>query len=209
VTKPADTDKTTKAPTTVNRPGLLDGVAPAIKPASPGDGPVTLAPDGAGITDPASRMRNQGVGGTLRFERAPVRLSLGGGLDGPLLDFMLRGDSLATTSSTSASLRVAESGLREGLQGKDGEVDVRVVLQAIELTGVALSVGAVWWATRAGALVASLLMSAPAWRSFDPLMVLGPEDEDDRDWARAIDDQAAQDEMGIADVFDTRTGAQP
>jgi hypothetical protein len=88
-------------------------------------------------------------------------------------------------------------------------VDVRVVLQAIELTGVALSVGAVWWATRAGALVASLLMSAPAWRSFDPLMVLGPEDEDDRDWARAIDDQAAQDEMGIADVFDTRTGAQP
>ena len=51
--------------------------------------------------------------------------------------------------------------------------------------------------------------SAPAWRSFDPLMVLGPEDEDDRDWARAIDDQAAQDEMGIADVFDTRTGAQP
>ena len=88
-------------------------------------------------------------------------------------------------------------------------MDVRVVLQAIELTGVALSVGAVWWATRAGALVASLLMSAPAWRSFDPLMVLGPEDEDDRDWARAIDDQAAQDEMGIADVFDTRTGAQP
>ena len=116
---------------------------------------------------------------------------------------------LLTSPSASASLRVAESGLGERLQDKDGEVDVRVVLQAIELTGVALSVGAVWWATRAGAMVASLLMSAPAWRSFDPLMVLGPEDEDDRDWARAIDDQAAQDEMGIADVFDTRTGAQP
>ena len=85
-------------------------------------------------------------------------------------------------------------------------MDVRVVLQAIELTGVALSVGAVWWATRAGALVASLLMSAPAWRNFDPLMVLGPEDEDDRDWAGAMDDQAAQDEMGIADVFDAKTG---
>lgn len=95
------------------------------------------------------------------------------------------------------------------MQGRDGDVDVRVVLQAIELTGVALSVGAVWWATRAGALVASLLMSVPAWRSFDPLMVLGPEDEDDHDWAGVMDDQALQEEMGIAEVFDAGVEAQP
>ena len=203
VTKPVEAEKTTKTPATINRPGLLDGPASAIKPASLGDGPLTLARDGAGSADPSSRTRNQAVGGTLRFDRAPVRLSLGSGLDGPLLDFMLRGDGPAiTTSSSSVGLRGAESSLREGLQGRDGEVDVRVVLQAIELTGVALSVGAVWWATRAGALVASLLVSVPAWRSFDPLMVLGPEDENDRDWAGAMDDQAVQDEMGIADVFD-------
>ena len=37
-------------------------------------------------------------------------------------------------------------------------------------------------------------------------MVLGPEDEDDRDWAGVMDDRAVQDEMGIADVFDAKSG---
>ena len=146
------------------------------------------------------------MGGALGLDREPIRLTLGSGLDGPLMDFMLRSDSLSAATSSSASLRVAEGNLKEALQDKKGEVDVRVVLQAIELTGVALSVGAVWWATRAGALVTSLLVSVPAWRSFDPLMVLGPEDEDDRDWAGVMDDRAVQDEMGIADVFDAKSG---
>jgi hypothetical protein len=204
VTKPVEAEKPTKTPAAANRPGTADG--PAATPPAPGVESVTLGRDAAGNADPASRTRNLAVGGALRLEREPVRLTLGSGLDGPLLDFMLRGDSLVTASSTSASLRAAESSLKDDLQGKDGEVDMRIVLQAVELTGVALSVGAVWWATRAGALVASLLVSVPAWRSFDPLMVLGPEDEDDRDWAGVMDDQAVQDEMGIADVFDTKSG---
>lgn len=126
------------------------------------------------------------------------------------MDFLLRGDGLvATTGSAASALRVGDGGQRDALQERDGEVDVRVVLQAIELTGVALSVGAVWWATRAGALVASLLVSVPAWRNFDPLMVLGPEDENDRDWAGVMDDQAVQDEMGIAEVFDAGMEVRP
>ena len=59
------------------------------------------------------------------------------------------------------------------------------------------------------ALVASLLVSVPAWRNFDPLMVLGPEDENDRDWAGVMDDQAVQDEMGIAEVFDAGMEVRP
>uniref|UniRef100_UPI002FDF5167 Ig-like domain-containing protein n=2 Tax=Zoogloea TaxID=349 RepID=UPI002FDF5167 len=206
VTKPVDAEKPTKSPATVSRSAAPE--AAAATPASPGVEPGVLGQDAAGNADTgsASRNRSQLVSGALRLDREPIRLTLGGGLDGPLMDFMLRSDSLGATTSSSASLRVAEGNLKDSLQDKDGEVDVRVVLQAIELTGVALSVGAVWWATRAGALVASLLVSVPAWRSFDPLMVLGPEDEDDRDWAGVMDDRAVQDEMGIADVFDAKSG---
>ena len=206
VTKPVEAEKPTKSPATASRPAAPE--AAAGTPASPGVEPGVLGQAAAGNADTgsASRTRSQVVGGALRLDREPIRLTLGSGLDGPLMDFMLRSDSLSATTSSSASLRIAEGNLKEALQDKDGEVDVRVVLQAIELTGVALSVGAVWWATRAGALVASLLVSVPAWRSFDPLMVLGPEDEDDRDWAGVMDDRAVQDEMGIADVFDAKSG---
>ena len=37
---------------------------------------------------------------------------------------------------------------------------------------MALSVGLVFWATRAGGLIASLAAVAPPWRQFDPLPVL-------------------------------------
>ncbi|MCK6386645.1 MAG: Ig-like domain-containing protein, partial [Zoogloea sp.] len=206
VTKPVEAEKPAKSPATASRPAVPEGAA--ATPVSPGVEAGVRGQDAAGNADTGSslRTRSQLVGGALRMDREPIRLTLGGGLDGPLMDFMLRSDGLGATTSSSASLRVAEGNLKDSLQDKDGEVDVRVVLQAIELTGVALSVGAVWWATRAGALVASLLVSVPAWRSFDPLMVLGPEDEDDRDWAGVMDDRAVQDEMGIADVFDAKSG---
>jgi hypothetical protein len=44
---------------------------------------------------------------------------------------------------------------------------------------VFLSVGAVWWGLQAGGLMAGLLASLPAWRSFDVLPVLRDEAEDD------------------------------
>jgi hypothetical protein len=52
-------------------------------------------------------------------------------------------------------------------------------MNSVRLTGLALSVGAVWWAARAAGLVASLLASSPAWRHVDPLPVLGSDKEDD------------------------------
>jgi hypothetical protein len=44
--------------------------------------------------------------------------------------------------------------------------------QAMKVSGLAMSVGTVWWAARASGLVASMVVSAPAWRSIDPLPVL-------------------------------------
>ena len=40
-------------------------------------------------------------------------------------------------------------------------------------SGIALSVGFVAWILRGGSLLASFLVSMPAWRHFDPLPVLG------------------------------------
>ena len=47
-----------------------------------------------------------------------------------------------------------------------------IISRGAEITAASLSVGAVWWALRAGGLFASLLTSMPAWRSFDLLPVL-------------------------------------
>jgi hypothetical protein len=45
---------------------------------------------------------------------------------------------------------------------------------------MALSAGFVAWLLRGGSLVASFLVSMPAWRHFDPLPVLGMPDRDRR-----------------------------
>jgi len=58
---------------------------------------------------------------------------------------------------------------------------IEVILGSVRITGLALSVGAVWWAARAAGLIASLLASAPAWRHMDPLPVLGRDEEDEKD----------------------------
>jgi trimeric autotransporter adhesin len=47
-----------------------------------------------------------------------------------------------------------------------------VVIDAIEYSGMALSVGAVAWATRTGGLLAALISAIPAWKGLDPLLVL-------------------------------------
>jgi len=137
----------------------------------------------------------------LRLDRAPVTLTLGAGAEGPLMTFMLSGQD-AGKAAGSAATRLASAEKPKIPPLADGAyADVHVVMRAVELSGVALSVGAVWWATRAGGLVASLLMAAPAWRTFDPLPVLGP--QDDEDWGGEVDDEMERDEAGAADVFDT------
>ena len=69
--------------------------------------------------------------------------------------------------------------------------------------------GPLWWAVvvgRSGGLIASLLMAAPAWRSLDPLPVLGPQDEEEGDWGELMDDEMTRDEEGAEDVFGEQGG---
>ncbi|MDO9002015.1 MAG: cadherin-like domain-containing protein, partial [Aquabacterium sp.] len=64
---------------------------------------------------------------------------------------------------------------------------VKVEKMVVQTSGAALSIGAVWWAARMSGLLASLMISTPAWRSIDPLPVMGlgegkgPDDDDDGD----------------------------
>jgi hypothetical protein len=58
---------------------------------------------------------------------------------------------------------------------------IEVVLTSVRITGLAFSVGAVWWAARAAGLIASLLASSPAWRHVDPLPVLGRDEEEEEE----------------------------
>jgi hypothetical protein len=65
-----------------------------------------------------------------------------------------------------------------------------------------LTAGTVWWALRAGGLVAGLLVTLPAWRHADLLAVL-PDDEDaDADWDLAEDDEATRDEQAVGRLFE-------
>jgi hypothetical protein len=71
---------------------------------------------------------------------------------------------------------------------------IEVVLNSVRITGLALSVGAVWWAARAAGLVASLLASSPAWRHVDPLPVLGRDEEEEGEWDESGEDKDKKDE---------------
>ena len=81
--------------------------------------------------------------------------------------------------------------VRHDLNLNDEETQrLEIALNSARITGLALSVGAVWWAARAAGLVASLLASSPAWRHVDPLPVLGRDEEEEEE---AWDDASAED----------------
>jgi hypothetical protein len=86
---------------------------------------------------------------------------------------------------------------------------LEIVLESVKISGLALSVGAVWWALRAAGLVASLLASAPAWRHIDPLPVLGRGDEDEEEenveWGEAEDADEKRDEQAAGWVLEDKT----
>ena len=60
--------------------------------------------------------------------------------------------------------------LRQGLADEAGRL--RSAIDPIEASGLALTVGLVWWTVRLGGVAGSLLVSVPTWQFFDPLPVL-------------------------------------
>ncbi|RRS02757.1 hypothetical protein EIP75_18445, partial [Aquabacterium soli] len=54
-----------------------------------------------------------------------------------------------------------------------------VSAETMQMSGMALSVGAVWWISRSATLLTSLLISTPVWRQLDPLPVFNSADDDE------------------------------
>ena len=67
---------------------------------------------------------------------------------------------------------------------QERENQTRLFGRVTSFSGVALSAGFVMWLLRSGSLLASFLVSMPAWRRFDPLPVLGLGGQDRRKRAR-------------------------
>ncbi len=81
---------------------------------------------------------------------------------------------------------------------------IDVLLEQVQLGGMALSVGVVWWASRVSGLLGSLLASAPAWRHIDPLPVVGRDEDEDKKWYDPDDRDADANELAIANVLGGR-----
>jgi hypothetical protein len=83
---------------------------------------------------------------------------------------------------------------------------IKILLEQIQLGGLALSVGVVWWASRVSGLLGSLLASAPAWRHIDPLPVLGRDEDEDKDkdkqWYEGEDLERDADELAMSLMLD-------
>ena len=74
-----------------------------------------------------------------------------------------------------------------------------------QITGLALTAGTVWWALRAGGLLAGLLVTLPVWRHADLLAVL-PDDAADDAWDLA-DDEAVRDEQAVGHLLEPGAGS--
>jgi hypothetical protein len=79
---------------------------------------------------------------------------------------------------------------------------IDVLLEQVQMGGMALSVGVVWWASRVSGLLGSFLASAPAWRHIDPLPVVGRDEEEEKKWYDPEDRDADANELAIDDVFE-------
>lgn len=80
--------------------------------------------------------------------------------------------------------------------GEDGNKLLNMMsAETMQMSGTALSVGAVWWISRSATLLTSLLISTPVWRQLDPLPVFNSADgdagDDDADGDSALPERDA------------------
>ena len=91
---------------------------------------------------------------------------------------------------------------------EDEQKTLKLKAEAAAGVGITLTAGFVSWALRAGALATSFLASMPAWRQFDPMPILGADEDSRRKLARR--DEEAEEaerlekeaEAKIDDLFD-------
>ncbi|MBC7701952.1 MAG: hypothetical protein H7225_16330 [Massilia sp.] len=157
-----------------------------------GQGPSGQQASGGGYaTSAANYAANQAGGFAFRLEAGGLNFGVTPG------NILLEMSVNLVNSSSTPGLNLSFSPV--GLHGSEHSAPslvftentedrrVKVEKMVVQTSGAALSVGAVWWAARMSGLLASLMISTPAWRSIDPLPVMGlgggrgPDDEEDGD----------------------------
>lgn len=79
----------------------------------------------------------------------------------------------ATAGSRSASsLGLLDEMIDEAPKEEEGIFSIGIETNPGVTGGLLLSASVLWWATRSGGLLAAMMASVPAWRSFDPLPIL-------------------------------------
>ncbi|NBD19260.1 DUF4347 domain-containing protein [Aquabacterium fontiphilum] len=186
-------------PTGGGVPGLLN-VSPPLEGDVGGDARgLTQAPPLSGVTVGAVRYSTQMWSW---FTQSPT-VAAGAALSPVevLVQVMAQAaQGVASTAATDAVPAAFDLGDLGRWPPESGDVDVAVDVQAMRVGGVVLSAGAVWWAARTSGLLASMAVSAPAWRGIDPLPVLGRSRQADDMRVPEADDALAQRAEALFDI---------
>ncbi len=126
-------------------------------------------------------------------------------------DFM-KFSRLQAGADSVAEFDVVRNHVSAPLANVDWEPEVReartyqVALETVRLGGTALTLGLVFYAVRAGGLVAAMLTALPAWSSIDPLVILHKDRKDKgAEWGNEDLTQIDEDEAGIGEILDVET----
>ncbi len=209
-TTPAPAPSPAPAPAPAPSPVATTPTTPSPEPAST---PAPAAPltDGAPIVVPdtivASRLADH-----LSFK--PAAASSGTGTGPPGTDAGAFASLLANTGAHNAALMTGLAPINVSVSpgdvslsntavpsplsgvGDEGNKLLNMVsAETMQMSGTALSVGAVWWISRSATLLTSLLISTPVWRQLDPLPVFNSADgdggDDDADGDSALPERDA------------------
>ena len=147
----------------------------------------SFAPSSQGFLRAPAGLSSLGAEGgeTVTVAKTPTGAALAKALVAEAIAVRVQSEGLGTTPARTEPevepIRAEMQALPSGhhfAQDDEERRRIEVILGSIRMSGLALSVGAVWWAARAAGLIASLVASAPAWRHVDPLPVLGRDDEE-------------------------------
>jgi hypothetical protein len=118
----------------------------------------------------------------------------------PEVQLLLVPTELSFTGSTPVDWVVASAFDESAKEQIRSELEV--LFDSVKFGGMALSVGVVWWASRIGGLLGTLIASTPAWRHIDPLPVLARDDErEDKPWYQP-DRDADANELAVSLVLE-------